>query len=243
MQPLYDTIGVDYAKLRRPDPRIAAQIHAALGNAETVLNVGAGAGSYEPPDRSVTGVEPSARMIAQRPPGSAPVVRAFAEDLPFPDNSFDAAMTVLSVHHWTDKRRGLHEMRRVARGPVVVLTFDPECTYFWLADYIPALVDLDQGPMPTLDDLAAWLGPVGIAPVPIPHDCTDGFLCAYWRRPEAYLDPKVRAAISSFAKLGDITPALERLARDIETGEWSRRYSALLEMDACDCGYLLAVAA
>jgi len=241
-QPLYDTIGIDYARLRRPDPRIAALVHAALGEARTVLNVGAGAGSYEPPDREVTAVEPSSQMIAQRPPGSAPVVQASAERLPFPDNSFDAAMTVLSVHHWTDKRRGLAEMRRVARGPVVVLTFDPEGAYFWLADYLPALVELDQGPMPTMRQLADWLGPVGIAPVPIPHDCTDGFLCAYWRRPEAYLDPKVRAAISSFANLDDIAPALARLARDIETGDWARRNAALLDLDACDCGYRLVVA-
>jgi len=243
MQPLYDSIGIDYARLRRPDPRIAAQIHAALGNARTVLNVGAGAGSYEPSNRSVTAVEPSAQMISQRPSGAAPVLQASAEDLPFPDNFFDAAMTVLSVHHWTDKRRGLHEMRRVARGPVVVLTFDPEHAYFWLADYIPALRDLDQGPMPTLSELAAWLGPVEIAPVPIPHDCTDGFLCAYWRRPEAYLDPKVRAAISSFAKLTNIAAPLQRLARDIETGEWARRHSALLDMAFCDCGYRLVVTA
>lgn len=243
MQPLYDTIGTDYARLRRPDPRIAAQIHAALGDAATILNVGAGAGSYEPSDRSVTAVEPSSRMIAQRPPGSAPVVQASAEDLPFPDNSFDVAMAVLSVHHWTDKRRGLSELRRVARGPVVLLTFDPEREYFWLADYIPALVDLDRGQMPTLGQLADWLGRVDIAPVPIPHDCTDGFLCAHWRRPEAYLDPKVRAGMSSFAKLGDITPALQRLADDIETGEWARRNAALLDLDTCDCGYRLVVLA
>jgi len=243
MPPLYDTIGIDYARLRRPDPRIAARIHAALGDAQTVLNVGAGAGSYEPADRAVTAVEPSARMIAQRPPGSAPAVQASAEELPFPDKSFDAAMTVLSVHHWANRRRGLAEMRRVARGPVVVLTFDPEVRYFWLADYIPALAALDQGTMPTLGELAAWLDPVTVSPVPVPHDCTDGFLCAYWRRPEAYLDAKVRAAISSFAKLGDVAPALDRLARDIKTGDWAGRHSDLLELDECDCGYRLVVAA
>ncbi|HSF96320.1 MAG TPA: class I SAM-dependent methyltransferase [Thermohalobaculum sp.] len=241
-QPLYDTIGIDYARLCRPDPRIAAQIHAALGDAGSVLNVGAGAGSYEPADREVTAVEPSARMIAQRPPGSAPVVQAVAENLPFADKSFDAAMTVLSVHHWTDRRRGLAEMRRVARGPIVILTFDPESAYFWLADYIPALVDLDQGSMPTLGQVAAWLGPADVAAVPVPHDCTDGFLCAYWRRPEAYLDPRVRAAISSFARIGDIDAPLRRLARDIETGEWARRHAGLLALESCDCGYRLVVA-
>jgi len=243
MPPLYDTIGIDYARLRRPDPRIAARIHAALGDAQSVLNVGAGAGSYEPEGRAVTAVEPSVRMIAQRPPGSAPVVQASAEDLPFEDNSFDAAMTVLSVHHWTDKKRGLAEMRRVARGPVVLFTFDPEVRYFWLADYFPGLPGLDQVTMPTMDQLAAWLGPVAVTPVPIPHDCTDGFLCAYWRRPAAYLDPKVRAAISSFARLGDIAPVLDRLAHDIETGEWTRRHAELLELEEYDCGYRLVVAA
>lgn len=243
MQPLYDSIGIDYARLRRPDPRIAAAIHAALGEAQTVLNVGAGAGSYEPPGRAVTAVEPSSRMIAQRPPGSTPVVQASAESLPFPDKSFDAAMTILSVHHWTDRRRGLAEMRRVARGPVVIFTFDPEASYFWLADYIPDLAALDQGTMPTLSELAQALGPIEVTPVPIPHDCSDGFLAAYWRRPRAYLDPKVRAAISSFARLGDISPALQRLARDIETGEWGRRQAGLLNLDAYDCGYRLVVAA
>lgn len=243
MRPLYDTIGIGYAQMRRPDPRIATRIHAGLGEARTVLNVGAGTGSYEPMDRTVIAVEPSSQMIAQRPPGAAPVVQAVAEELPFPDNSFDAAMSVLSVHHWTDRRRGLLEMRRVARGPVVLLTFDPESEYFWLVDYLPELVGLDQGQMPTLDEIDSWLGAVDTAPVPIPHDCTDGFLGAYWRRPGAYLDLGVRASISSFAKLGNIAPKLDLLARDVETGEWARRYAALLDLDECDCGYRLVVAA
>ena len=188
MAAIYDTIGVDYANLRRPDPRFAAQIEAALGPARTVLNVGAGAGSYEPRDREVTAVEPSLEMIRQRPPGAAPVVQATAESLPFADNSFDAAMAILTVHHWADKAQGLAEMKRVSRGPVVVLTFDPEHRGNWLTDYLPALIDLDERIMPPMSDYVGGLGAVDIAPLPIPYDCSDGFLYAYWRCPHAYLD-------------------------------------------------------
>ncbi len=235
----YDMIGVNYAELRKPDPRIAAMIEAALGPAATVLNVGAGAGSYEPAGRQVTAVEPSAEMIRQRPASAARVVQGRAEDLPFDDGSFDAAMAVLTVHHWSDKAKGLREMRRVARGRIVILTFDPLFRGFWLADYIPELVALDEAQMPRMPEYEAWLGPVDIAPVPIPHDCRDGFLSAYWRRPAAYLDPRVRAAISSFWAIGDISAALDRLSRDIDSGAWARRYPELLECDACDCGYRL----
>ncbi|MDJ0825547.1 MAG: class I SAM-dependent methyltransferase [Rhodobacter sp.] len=237
----YDTIGVDYATLRKPDPRIAAQIERALGPAETVLNVGAGAGSYEPADRQVTAVEPSAEMIRQRPPGTAPVIQGQAEDLPFPDDAFDASMAILTVHHWTDKARGLAEMRRVTHGPVVLLTYDPAIRGFWLADYIPELVRLDDRQMPPLTDYAAWLGPVEISAVPIPHDCSDGFLCAYWRRPRAYLDPRIRAAISSFWAVGDVSKALGRLRRDLDSGAWARRYADLLDLEARDFGYRLVV--
>jgi SAM-dependent methyltransferase len=238
----YDRIGIDYAQLRKPDPRIAQLIAGALGPARRVLNVGAGAGSYEPADRAVTAVEPSSEMIRQRPATAAPVVQASAEHLPFPDGSFDAAMAVLTVHHWSDKQKGLSEMRRVTRGPVVLLTYDPAFRGFWLADYIPDLVALDEAQMPTLADYERWLGPVVTTPVPIPHDCTDGFLSAYWRRPAAYLDPKVRAAMSSFWALGDISEPLARLRHDLDSGEWARRYGHLLALDACDCGYRLVVA-
>ena len=241
MASTYDTIGVDYARLRKPDPRIGALIAVALGDAETVLNVGAGAGSYEPPNRQVTALEPSTEMIRQRPSAAGPVVRGRAEALPFSDGGFDAAMAVLTVHHWSDKARGLREMRRVARGPVAVLTYDPAFRGFWLADYIPELVTLDEGQMPPLSDYEAWLGPVEASPVPIPHDCSDGFLSAYWRRPAAYLDPRVRAAMSSFWVIGDVSEALSRLEKDLESGEWAGRYGHLLEQEACDCGYRLVV--
>jgi SAM-dependent methyltransferase len=242
MNRLYDTIGVDYATLRRPDPRIAARIEAALGPAQTVLNVGAGSGSYEPAGRVITAIEPSAKMISQRPESLATVIQGSAEDLPFDDRSFDAAMAVLTVHHWQDPVRGLREMRRVTRGLVVILTYDPAFRGFWLADYVPALVALDDERMPPLSLYQSALGPVEITPMPIPHDCVDGFLCAYWRRPAAYLDPRIRAAMSSFWAVGDVSEPMAQLAQDLESGEWARRYGALLAEDACDLGYRLVVA-
>ena len=239
MRASYDTIGINYSDLRKPDSRIESAIGTALGSAKTVLNVGAGAGSYEPADRQVTAIEPSAEMIRQRGASAATVIQGYAEDLPFDDDAFDASMAVLTVHHWTDQRKGLNEMRRVTRGRVVVLTFDPSHRGFWLADYIPELVTLDEAQMPRMTDYEAWLGPVEIAPVPIPHDCTDGFLCAYWRRPAAYLDPRVRAAMSSFWAVGDVSEGLEKLAADLDTGVWAERYADLLDLDECDFGYRL----
>ena len=243
MAALYDDIGVNYAALRRPDPRIAAVIEPALGEARTVLNVGAGTGSYEPADRTVTAVEPSAEMIRKRPPGAAPAVRATADALPFPDESFDAAMAVLTLHHWPDRAAGLREMRRVTRGRIVLLTFDPAARP-WLTDYLPELAALDEAQMPPMADYERWLGPVEITPVPVPHDCIDGFLYAYWRRPEAYLDPLVRSGSSSFWALGEAAEkGLARLARDLEGGVWARRYRDLVALDAYDAGYRLVVAA
>ena len=239
MRSTYDTIGVNYSNLRKPDSRIQKRIETALGSAKTVLNVGAGAGSYEPDDRQVTAVEPSAEMIRQRKASASKAIRACAEDLPFDDESFDASMAVLTVHHWTDKEKGLKEIRRVTRGPVVVLTYDPSFRGFWLTDYVPGLVALDEARMPRMADYQAWLGSVEISAVPIPHDCTDGFLCAYWRRPAAYLDPRIRAAMSSFWALDNVSEGLKRLAGDLETGAWAERYSDLSGIDECDLGYRL----
>lgn len=239
MDALYDTIGLNYANLRRPDLRIARQIEAALGDAENVLNVGAGAGSYEPTGRRITAIEPSAEMIAQRSPSNAAVVQGSAENLPFEDGAFDASMAVLTIHHWSDKQGGVNEMRRVTRGKVVLLTYDPAFRGFWLADYFPALVTLDEGQMPRLADFETWLGKVAVSPVAIPHDCTDGFLASYWRRPAAYLDDRVRAAMSSFWALGDVSGGLTKLARDLKSGEWERRYADLLVLEDIDCGYRL----
>ena len=199
----YDVIGRAYAERRKPDPRIAAAISTALGAARTVLNVGAGAGSYEPTDREITAVDPSTEMIRQRPPTTATVIQASAEQLPFGDDRFDAAMAVLTVHHWQDKAAGLREVRRVTRGPVVLVTFDPSHRP-WLTDYIPALATLDDRWMPTMSDYARWLGDVTVVPLMIPHDCTDGFLYAYWRsaRRRIWIE-RVRAGSSSFWAIGD----------------------------------------
>ncbi len=238
MRAKYDRIGDSYADLRKPDDRIAAAIHGALGGAKTVLNVGAGTGSYEPTDRLVTAVEPSIEMIRQRKPGLSEAIQATAEDLPFADASFDAAMAILTIHHWRDIAAGLAEMRRVTRGPIVLLTFDPAARP-WLTDYLPQLATLDERQFPAMADYAQWLGSVTITQVPVPHDCSDGFLYAYWRRPEAYFDPHIRSGSSSFWAVDDVAAGLKRLRVDLDSGAWERRYAELLTLDAYDAGYRL----
>jgi SAM-dependent methyltransferase len=229
--------------VRREDPRIAARIRAALGDARTVLNVGAGAGAYEPPDLDVVAVEPSAVMRAQRPPGAAPVVDATAEALPFADGGFDAAMAVLSDHHWTDRSRGLAELRRVARRRVL-FSWEPSTALdSWIVrDYFPGFARFAR-PGYTLERTLKRLGGGRIEVVPIPHDCLDGFFHAYWRRPEAYLDPQVRAGISVFARLGaqEVERGVARLKADLASGEWGRRNAALLELEELDVGYRLVI--
>jgi len=238
----YDTIGLNYAELRKPDPRIASVIRNALGSAQTVVNVGAGTGSYEPTDRAVTAVEPSIEMIRKRKPDAAKAVQASADDLPFADKSFDAAMAILTIHHWPDKAAGLREMRRVTRGRIVLLTFDPTHRP-WLTDYLPELAALDEAQMPPMSDYARWMGPVEITPVLVPHDCVDGFLYAYWRRPQAYLDPFIRSGSSSFWAIGNSEAGIAKLQRDLETGAWERRYAGLIARDEYDAGYRLVVTA
>jgi SAM-dependent methyltransferase len=242
---IYDTIGATYTTTRRPDPRIAAQIHAALGDAETVINVGAGTGSYEPP-QTVLAVEPSAVMIAQRPVGAAPAIQAGAESIPLGDDAADAVMALLTVHHWTDLEAGVAEMRRIARRRIVVLTWDQSVTRetWLLSEYLPEAAALDDARAIPVEHLAALLGATRIEPVPIPHDCTDGFAVAYWRRPEAYLDPVVRAGISMLAQTGEeaIAPGLSRLADDLSTGRWHDRHVDLLTLEETDVGYRLLVA-
>jgi SAM-dependent methyltransferase len=245
MDARYDAIGRTYTATRRTDPRIAARIWGALGDARSVVNVGAGTGNYEPPDRDVTAVEPSAVMIAQRAPDGAPAVQASAERLPFADASFDAAMAVLTLHHWTDWRAGCAELRRVARERVVVFSWDP--TYrrrLWLADeYFDDLADPDAEQFPSLDEQAAVLA-ARVEVVPVPWDCEDGFFSAFWRRPEAYLRPEVRAGISVFAKRSEaeLADGLARLRADLDSGAWARRHADLLELDELDLGYRLLVA-
>jgi SAM-dependent methyltransferase len=236
----YDTIGSNYAELRKPDPRVARIIEPALGPAQTVLNVGAGTGSYEPAGRAVTAVEPSGEMIRKRGPAAAKAIQANADDLPFADKSFDASMAILTIHHWPDKEAGLREMRRVTRGPIVLLTFDPSHRP-WLTDYVPELAALDETQMPILSDYERWLGPVQITPVLVPHDCSDGFLYAYWRRPAAYLDPYKRSGSSSFWAVRNAEAGLQKLKQDLETGAWERRYAELLALDEYDAGYRLLV--
>lgn len=240
MSAKYDEIGSNYAYLRKSDPRIAERIRRALGESRFVLNVGAGTGSYEPTDRHVIAVEPSREMIRKRPATAAPAVQASAGNLPFADKRFDAAMAILTVHHWPDKPRGLSEMRRVAQGPIVLLTFDPAHRP-WLTNYLPQLAALDEKQMPAIADYERWLGPVDITPLPVPHDCVDGFLYAYWRRPEAYFDPLVRSGSSSFWAIQDVQSGLARLKQDLETGEWHRRHADLLARDEYDAGYRLVV--
>ncbi|RKQ93109.1 methyltransferase family protein [Solirubrobacter pauli] len=225
----YEAAGDGYARLRRTDPRLAAVVHGALGDARTVLNVGAGSGSYEPEDRYVVAVEPSAAMRAQRPP-DRPAVDAVAEALPFDTGTFDAAMAMITVHQWPDLERGLGELRRVARGPVVVLTFDPDALLgFWLADYVPELLEAERPRMPAIARIAAALGgEAEVAAPPIPRDCVDGFIEAYYARPEAFLDADVRAAQSAWAHTGaDVTSGLARLREDLEDGGWDERYGDL----------------
>jgi SAM-dependent methyltransferase len=208
-----------------------------------VLNVGAGAGAYEPRDREVVAAEPSEIMIAQRPEGSAPVVRAHAQELPFADGSFDAAMAVLSDHHWTDHGRGLAELRRVARRVVIFTWEQATARDTWIVrDYFPYFEELiPQGQR--LERTLEHLGAARVEIVPIPHDCADGFFHAYWRRPHAYLDPQVRAGISVFARMDAavVEEGLERLRRDLAGGEWARRNAKLLELDELDAGYRLIV--
>ncbi len=242
MTALYDTIGLNYADFRRPDPSIERAIHRALGDAMTVVNVGAGCGSYEPLDRSVVAVELSMTMVRQRPPDAAPAVPATAMALPFGTDAFDASMAILTVHHWPDKEQGLEELRRVSRGRVVILTWDPTYSGFWLTDYIPEVLDKDRSLFPMLHEYEHVLGPTELITVPIPHNCTDGFMCAYWRRPEAYLDQRARSAISTFSKLRDATSGLQRLARDLNSGEWRSRYGDILNRTEMDLGYRLIVA-
>jgi SAM-dependent methyltransferase len=242
----YDDIGRSYTATRETDPRIAARIWAALGDARTVVNVGAGTGNYEPRDREVTAVEPSAVMLAQRAADAARAVQGSAEALPFADDAFDAAMAVLTLHHWSDWRAGCAELRRVARKRVVVFSWDPSCmSRMWLGpEYFPGAADEDVAHFPTLAEQCATLE-ADAEIVPIPWDCRDGFFSAFWRRPEAYLDPTVRAGISTLAKHpeAELAPGLARLRADLESGEWARRHADLLELEELDLGYRLLVSA
>ncbi|MGE9696013.1 class I SAM-dependent methyltransferase [Streptomyces sp. CH6] len=241
--PVYDRIGVGYRRVRQPDPRLAALIREGLGGARTVVNVGAGTGSYEPADAEVVAVDPSRVMLDQHP--GARKVRASASALPFADGAFDAAMAVLTVHHWPDPLRGLAELRRVARRRLL-FTWDPDHRpELWVVgEYVPEIRAMERARFAPLSEMAEAMGAHTVVPFPIPHDFTDGFQTAYWRRPEMFLDPAVRAASSTFAQLpGSVVgPAVARLRADLESGEWHRRHAELLTRDAVDYGYRLLIA-
>lgn len=240
----YDTHGVGYARKRLADPRIAQRIRAALGDAQTVLNVGAGAGSYEPRDRWVLAVEPSATMRAQRAPDAAPCLAGSAESLPLDDDSVDAAMACVTIHHWADRAAGLAELRRVARGPVVVFTFELNDLIAWQRDYFAAAIALEQPRFGALEEVAAELGgKVRIERMPTPADCTDGFFEAFWNRPELLLDPAVRASQSIWELLG---PGVEerifaRLDADLASGEWDAEHGALRELESYEGALRLVI--
>ena len=241
----YEANGTGYAVQRRTDPRIAAVVHAALGPARTVINVGAGAGSYEPEDRHVVAVEPSPAMRGQRPPGRVPAIAGAAEDLPFDDGVFDAAMATVTVHQWADLARGLAELRRVTRGPVVVLTFDGDALdRFWLAEYAPELIAAERRRYPAMATLVAALAEgTEVRPVPVPADCVDGFTEAYFARPERFLDDAVRRSQSAW---GFVEPAAQeravaRLRDDLASGAWDARHGALRTQPEFDGSLRLVV--
>ena len=241
--PAYDEIGTGYARRRRVDPRFALPLHAALGDARRVLNVGAGTGSYEPTDRRVVALEPSSVMIRQRRAGLGPLIQGQAESMPFATKSFDAVMAVLTAHHWSDRQASFAELRRIAERRVV-LTFDPEVhNRMWLMDYLPEIRDLRSASGLTIHDVVDGVGGGTVTALPVAHDCPDGMTVAYWRRPEAYLDPEVRLGSSALRELDSISMdrGLARLDRDLRTGTWTRQYGNLLDLDELDCGLRLVI--
>jgi SAM-dependent methyltransferase len=241
----YDELGHGYASVRRADPRIAARIDAALGDARTVLNVGAGTGSYEPSDREVTAVEPSAVMIAQRPAGAAPAIQASAERLPFDDDSFDAAMAVLTVHHWADQDAGLSELKRVTRRRIVLVAFDPAMLDgLWISrDYFPEILDLKRRSASTGQGLAAMLPNASSQPLPVPRDCEDHFFAALWARPEMLFDDELVRPMWVWQSISEEgrRSGRERLAADLESGAWEQRYGHLRRQDELDVGLRLVL--
>jgi SAM-dependent methyltransferase len=244
MSPRYDTIGATYTATRRADPRVESTIRAALGDARRVLNVGGGTGSYEDAGPVVAAIDPSPVMLAQRSVSRAPAVQGVAEHLPFRDGAFDAAIAIFTVHHWNDWRAGMREVLRVA-GRVVILTWDPAIQdHFWLTtEYLPEALTDPQFAGPTFAQLEEVLGGMRIETVPIPADCEDGFFAAFWARPEAYLDPTVRAGISCCALLDQtlVEARIGRLADDLSSGAWDARHPGLRDQPTLDVGYRLVI--
>jgi hypothetical protein len=234
---LYDTIGMGYIAQRLPDPRIASLLHSAIGGAESVVNVGAGTGSYEPTDRPVIAVEPSMIMIRHVPRSRRRPYKLWQNNCHF------ATAAHLLSQRYSPSIKGLQELGRIARDCVAILTWDPSGAGFWLTDeYFPEITKQDHKRFPAISEISRAFGAVEVRAVPVPHDCIDGFLGAYWRRPHAYLDPAVRSGMSGFAGLPGLDDGLFQLRRDLESGEWTRRFGHILNQDNLDIGYRLVIA-
>ena len=237
----YDQLADQYSNYRKPDPRISARIQFHIQGAHGVLNVGAGIGSYEPEDREVVAIEPSFAMLAKRKRDRVALIQGFAEDLPFRDNAFDISMGILTIHHWSNLDLGLQEMHRVSKYKILLFTWVGYGSDFWLEEYIPEIKGVDEKLFPALEEIEQLLGCISVETIEIPYDCTDGFMCAYWQRPEAYLDPNVRKAISTFSRIHDFEEGFTRLQDDINSGVWHKKQSHLLEKKSLDLGYRLVV--
>ena len=238
MDAIYDDIGNNYSVTRCTDPKIAKQLYDELDGATRIVNIGAGTGSYEPENIELVAVEPSSVMISQRKVGSHRVEQAFAENLPFENGSFSHAMTVLSMHHWQNRARAFNEINRVATEKFVAITWDPKSEPFWLTrDYFPEIYEMDKRIFPDLEELNKYFDEVTIRPLQIPSDCKDGFLAAFWKRPEAYLSRKVRQAMSPFSKLKNLSEGLQKLEADLASGLWARNNHAILGSAYLDVGY------
>ena len=243
MDTLYDAIGINYSVTRCTDPHIANQLYAELCGATRIVNIGAGAGSYEPEDVDLMAVEPSMEMIGQRQNGAYPAEQGFAENLPFGNNSFSHAMTVLSMHHWENRTRAFGEINRVATEKFVAITWDPDADPFWLTrDYFPEIHEMDRHIFPGLEEFDAHFDDVYMRPLLIPDDCKDGFFAAFWKRPEAYLSREVRQAMSPFSKVKDVSAGLQKLADDLVSGVWAKNNHAILNLSSLDVGYRLITA-
>ena len=238
MDAIYDDIGINYSVRRCTDPQIAKQLYPELQGAARIVNIGAGTGSYEPEDVELVAVEPSSEMISQRKIGSHRVEKAFAEKLPFENNSFSHAMTVLSMHHWENRALAFSEINRVATEKFVAITWDPKSDPFWLTrDYFPEIREMDKHIFPELEELKEHFDEVKISPLQIPSDCQDGFLAAFWKRPEAYLNSKVRQSMSPFSKIKNLSEGLQKLEDDLTSGAWAKNNQAILGLSSLDVGY------
>jgi len=243
MDTIYDHIGHNYSVTRCTDPKIAQRLYAEFQDATRIVNIGAGTGSYEPEHIELVAVEPSSKMISQRKNGSHRVEKAFAEKLPFENNSFSHAMTVLSMHHWENRARAFSEINRVATEKFVAITWDPKSTPFWLTkDYFPEIYEMDKCIFPVLEELHEHFDEVKISPLQIPSDCKDGLLAAFWKRPEAYLSSTVRQATSPFAKIKNLAEGLQKLEDDLASGAWAKNNHAILNVSSLDVGYKIVAA-